>query len=447
MKTKLKHHATEICKIVFAFVGIHGTPNILVFDCNNDTDYPPFDGLDKTHEYLVLCEYLMNHDSMNAVRDCFANNFGKEVLFFSKENRSWLYWHEGEVLHPAPETVDSRENHHNHSISTKKTHTCLPSWLDSLIYDKLGAIYCPDFKRFEHNLELSESDLNIYLGTYFPRSYAEAFCIFDGIFDNTIIRDVIVQKRKLWVLDIGSGCGGDLIGLLTAIVKHLHCLEEINIIAIDGHIGALHLLEQIIYSFKTHTQKLISLEKICSKIIDSKSLPIIGHSGFDFIISCKMANEQISRGQGRNDDAYSAMLEQYCSTLNDTGLFLLLDVTTKPDHADYYPCLLNQQVGSFIASHPEFRTLLPLPCSYFEAKCAKGCFTQRRFAVSCKGRSNVLSKVAYRILGHRSFVNSVNGLKSNKSFVFPSITGNSTNDRVCQCDLINENKRVDAYTL
>ena len=49
----------------------------------------------------------------------------------------------------------------------------LPQWVDDLIFDELKAEYAPDHIRFEYNLNLDSKEVLTYLGTYFPRSYAE----------------------------------------------------------------------------------------------------------------------------------------------------------------------------------------------------------------------------------------------------------------------------------
>ena len=64
----------------------------------------------------------------------------------------------------------------------------LPDWVDSLLFDKLRARYDPDWKRFSENLDLSDDDQKRYLGTYFPRSYAEQYCIIKNMMLNKRVR-------------------------------------------------------------------------------------------------------------------------------------------------------------------------------------------------------------------------------------------------------------------
>lgn len=78
--------------------------------------------------------------------------------------------------------IDSGES--NKKVAFRKSKTVLPMWLDKFLFEELGANYAPEHTRYEYNLDLDENELKVYLGTYFPRSYAEIFCIFD----NTIVR-------------------------------------------------------------------------------------------------------------------------------------------------------------------------------------------------------------------------------------------------------------------
>ena len=78
----------------------------------------------------------------------------------------------------------------NEATAMKERRGVLPKWLDSLIFDDLSASYC----RQNQDMVVLEWDcdnIKKYLGTYFPRSYAESFCIFSnflskkkGVYEN-----------------------------------------------------------------------------------------------------------------------------------------------------------------------------------------------------------------------------------------------------------------------
>ena len=51
----------------------------------------------------------------------------------------------------------------------------LPEWLDDIIYNEFGAVYEPRPQDVEYNPDQQFEFVQLYLGTYFPRSYAEAY--------------------------------------------------------------------------------------------------------------------------------------------------------------------------------------------------------------------------------------------------------------------------------
>ena len=119
----------------------------------------------------------------------------------------------------------------------------LPQWLDNLIFDQLGAKY----QRSNADMTVIDWDKNDvlnYLGTYFPRSYAESYCIFSEFFKSYPER--YSDKSTLTVFDFGCGTGGEIIGMLTAINKHLFQIKNLNIYALDGNYFALRLYEKVL---------------------------------------------------------------------------------------------------------------------------------------------------------------------------------------------------------
>ena len=59
----------------------------------------------------------------------------------------------------------------------------LPKWLDEMIFGELKAKYnpsCCDITVIDWN----KTEIKNYLGTYFPRSYVESFCLYTQWFKN-----------------------------------------------------------------------------------------------------------------------------------------------------------------------------------------------------------------------------------------------------------------------
>lgn len=78
----------------------------------------------------------------------------------------------------------------------------LPQWLDDLIFNQLGAKYCRSNSDMTV-IDWDKNDVLNYLGTYFPRSYAESYCIFSHLFQ--IQPDLFLRKKifQFLISDVG----------------------------------------------------------------------------------------------------------------------------------------------------------------------------------------------------------------------------------------------------
>ena len=71
----------------------------------------------------------------------------------------------------------------SNTIHQNNSTVILPFWLDDFIYSQLGATYC---KRNQDMviLEWNCQQILEYLGTYFPRSFAEGYTIFQKLIED-----------------------------------------------------------------------------------------------------------------------------------------------------------------------------------------------------------------------------------------------------------------------
>ena len=198
--------------------------------------------------------------------------------------------------------------------------TILPEWLDNFIFDELGANYAPDYVRYEFNLDLTKEEVKTYLGTYFPRSYTESYCIFDNLFSNPKYYSVMQQKSEISILDFGSGTGGEIIGLLTILSKYLPDLEVITVLAVDGNHDALRYSTKIIEQFKLHCSIPINYTVGPVSIGDCSDVEILDEivqNSFDFILSFKAICELISK-QRITGNAYQYVADILSPKLTDS---------------------------------------------------------------------------------------------------------------------------------
>lgn len=386
MKERLISHLN----MVFQTLSIKS--EIYVYDCSADTLPEWARHLSHPYRYFVCTP---------AIEDLvLLKKFLCKDIFVSDR---MLYWYDGDAIEP---TCTSKNISSTGNVETLrlKTNTRLPSWLDEYIFKTLHAQYAPNHERFDFNLDLTETDVLKYLGTYFPRSYAESFCIFDNLFRNKAYSSIFHIDAPINIAAIGCGTGGDLMGLLTVIGKYSTLNRPINIIAVDGNSEALSILSQILEKYKQYFKKELYLKIIPHTFVDMSSFDSssIGASkSFDFVLCSKMICELIASGRGRNDDAYYDYVMKFLPLLNERGIFYLLDVTTRQKHSTFNPFLLNEQVQRAMANNNDYVVISPVPCSFFNQSCNKSCFYQKTFSITHSNIREDISKVAYKLIAHK----------------------------------------------
>ena len=320
----------------------------------------------------------------------------------------------------------------------------LPDWLDSLLFDKMHAEYEPDWKKFADNLELTAEDQVKYLGTYFPRSYAEVFCIISNMMRNDKVKSAFSRLDTITILDLCSGGGGDLSGAIDAILSSCKLVKRIQIMAVEACESSIYSLKRVVEEFRKQYPN-VTIECRCARcrIVDFAELETIGvneYAPYDIILFGKAGGELIRQGL---KDAYYKACEILVDMMNMTGLLFVLDVTTKDTaSSSFYPQIMNAQINQFVSDNKKIRTMLPLSCRFYESTCKKPCFMQQNFLVSHRFKMKDLSKVAYRILGHRLFINEMTSAMTpnDKAYVI-----NENAQETSRCS--NGSQIVDAYEL
>ena len=356
-------------------------------------------GIHLKHQHLVSVEFP------NA-----KSQIGKLSRFLARDvraiNNNIVFWEEGEEIEidDNPDNpIESQQVTTASKPNLRKSRTILPQWLDRYIFENLHASYAPEHNRYEYNLDLSDDELKVYLGSYFPRSYAELFCIVDNLFHHPFIRHTIQEKSSIRILDFGCGTGGELLGLLTALDKYVTKPLNISISACDGSEDALAIMEQLVSQCAEKSRHGISLE--CREKVVSTESDLNGEllgADFDFIICSKMACELLSHNVVKTN-VYSKLAATLCPLLSKNGMLILLDVTTKDEKQKYfYPQLMNHELNKYISEHRELATLLPLSCGC-NSNCTEYCFMQQTFIVSHSRKANDESRVCYRIIVPKQF--------------------------------------------
>lgn len=406
---------------------------------NTNIDNPEF-----AHHYIVKVD--AENISENAKKISGFINRNLYVL-----NSNCVYWSEPIENEAKFDNTSKQENPclppkaNNRAVSKqRKNKTTLPHWLDKYIFGVLQAKYAPEYSRFDYNLDLNDSELQVYLGTYFPRSYAELFCIASNLFENNGIEHIYELKEEINILDFGCGTAGDLLGLLVAIGKYNPQIKKINITAVDGSNKALDILGNIISEYKRHCGLEINIHFQQTVIYSAEyKLNISGDAKlFDFIICSKIACEL--KSHNIIESAYSWLVNILAPLLNNSGILILLDVTTKNEKTGfYYPQEMNKEVNP-LSVHSSYSILIPLACS-LNSDCNDACFMQQCFSVSHSHRSGDESKVCYKVICSNELYNTVYPRISEQySHV---ILSNKQKDEETICSKMHGEKSIDSFNL
>jgi len=382
-KQILEKNVKEISKIIFGDSELR----ISVFSKDELYEY-------SENQFDFLCEIELSKEKIKQEQIDRLSKFLNKEVQKSLQKLFWFVGNNGSSI----KSIKKRK-----SKELQKDIT-LPQFIDDYIFNKLQASFAPDFTKFNKNLNHNKGDVLIYLGTYFPRSFAETYSIFNNILQNDIIEKTNKEKEEINILDIGSGTGGNLSGLLLSLIENISQKTNINIVAIDGNKEALKFLEKVVFQIQLKYNLNLSLN--CHYVAFETITDLYDNSkqffepNFDFIISSKMINEIITK----DNDSYFNYYHHFAKYLNNKGLLLMLDVTTKIE-VDYMPILLNKQTNRFIQENEgTYKTLVPTSCAEFDIACKQDCFSNNHFVVSHSKKKNDRTKITYRVIGKREFV-------------------------------------------
>lgn len=382
-------------------IGLTEDYNLLVVHYDNYEQILNFP-LPFKSEYVAIIQ--ASNIASNAAR--LSRIFKKEVVSLSNDI---IAWGEGDFeFKPTPQLSSnkpkeqSKIGQYNKMPQSISESIILPQWIDDLIYNSLGAKYQPSYERYAYNLDLNKDESKIYLGTYFPRSFAESFLVFSTILNAPIFKSIVDSKRVLNILDFGCGSGGEIFGFLHSLESNFNNSINIKVVGVDGNHNSLRIFEKIVAEYNKRKKNLVELIPApCfienqSDFLDISEL--IGNN-LDFIITSKAIGE-FERKNRLNVNGYEFFCSLFAPLLSNTGIMSIIDVTTKAEHSDLYLSqLLNVGVNAFIAKNAqEFKSIVPCSGLIEGYQCGRECFFKKEINVSHSAKSKDFSKFAVRVI-------------------------------------------------
>ena len=221
----------------------------------------------------------------------------------------------------------------------------LPKWIDDRIFNQLGAEYCPSCSDMTV-IDWNRIEIKKYLGTYFPRSYVESFCVFSDFF-NLYVTDY-KNREHLSIFDFGCGTGGEILGFLDAVEQKLPNVNLIKIRVLDGNHHALHVLENVISQRNKFGRVSTELKIMPVTIDDFYDMSIVRSvidDIFDFVITFKAICEFVTKQQFEERNPYANVIQTFSDILATRGKMLIADVSTKNDVSqEWLPKMLDEGI-------------------------------------------------------------------------------------------------------
>lgn len=283
-------------------------------------------------------------------------------------------------------------------------------WLDTFIHQDLGATYgiCPNDVML--NLANNNATNRNYLGTYFPRTCAEYFSIMDNLSQHGVIYKKFASCKSLNLLSIGTGTGGEIVGIILFIAKiRSEDMPKINVSYVEGNKNASQLFETVIAKVAEHYDIQVELNGLNHTVGVSKDFPSFDDQKFDLIVTSKFINELVNCYPQKK--WYKTFLESYTDNLSKNGMMVMSDVTM-PVHHEFLPISMNKEIKEFLKSHDDFNAILPVPCRVYGRKCRCNCFTQAivqvRTSESWRKREIMTSKFTFTVITRAALSNTFN---------------------------------------
>ena len=236
-------------------------------------------------------------------------------------------------------------NDMNKMVISEQRRMQLPKWLDEMIFGELNAKYnpsCCDITVIDWN----KTEIKNYLGTYFPRSYVESFCLYAQWFKSNF--EVYKTRKNLSVFDFGCGTGGEILGFLDAVGKCLPAIESVKVRALDGNQHALRNLERIVERRRSTSKLVVSLKTIPVTIDDFYDLGVVRSvidDMFDFFMTWKSICEFVTKQQFEEYNPYTNIIQVFSDILVPDGRMLIIDVSTKNSTTqEWLPNMLDEGI-------------------------------------------------------------------------------------------------------
>jgi len=282
----------------------------------------------------------------------------------------------------------------------------LPKFLDDKLR-QMGAFNQPQRQGARQNFDADHERNLMYLGTYFPKTMIESWNVFHELLQIPFIYATFAQKDVIRILDIGSGTGAAILGLLQALSQFEAMEADVEITSIDYNLDALEKQSEIInvcqdnMSYRiTHTVQQIqfpfNLDGLNNMLSDYSEN---SRSCYDIVTCWKCLCEFYNHNYAEAQGIIKHTINNISKMLVPLGICVIADVTTTDNNYEYFAMTLNREWNQYDSmDNSRIRTILPVSCAKNSLQCCnRRCYTQRKFKVRHSLNMFDETKIAYRV--------------------------------------------------
>ncbi len=253
-----------------------------------------------------------------------------------------------------------------------------PVWLS---YELVDFLYKGLRAIFERRQDVAQSyrwkterQIRTYLGTYWPKTFAEVFAVFSSYIKMGDFVNKFEEKDKISILDLGGNSLPASIALLFVLKKAGVSLKKVEIFVLDRNLQPVKYGKQILNRFFKDIQIKIYITEKDFNSFFTRHFSL--QKNFDFILCSKMGNELYSQG---NVSCYKQIISYAEKRLNKNGVFYLSDVTMPINSYSktFFPMVMNSQIARYLRKNGGLKPVFPVPCGFHGSTCkVRDCFTQ-----------------------------------------------------------------------
>lgn len=295
--------------------------------------------------------------------------------------------------------------------------------MDRVLFDYHNAIYNPDPFGARRSLESQDNEVRRYLGTYFPRSFAEQQTLWGRLLTSQSLLTNWTKLPCLKVLDIGSGTGGNVQGILDVVKLSALSHVQFDVWVTDGNALALEYQKKIVDALTysrvswNYLPRVFSTDPLKFRSELDLLKREIGVDKFDIIVTSKFLSEIAGYAvdEGLSSNGYfENFLLWAAENLSVNGLLIVVDVPIKPgqkgNSPKYVPAMLRDEQNLAQKKGFQLRCILPRACGYYGEQCSNSsryCFHSYPLTISHSRKDEDNTKILFRVYAAKEFAEQI----------------------------------------